>query len=167
MTIECESQDVALRRRKVGLFTPQASSSSLLSDENNNCEPVDSTCDSNDDEHSYDAENTTLSSTVAKELDQTTDQLNHNETLEKLKEVGAKTPILASEIGTDFAFKRKIVWKNAIGFLILHILAAIGVGLVVCGHARFYTVLYSKYCCQILLYAICRKVEEIIERKPT
>lgn len=146
MAVECETQDMSVRRRKVGLFTPQSSSSNLISDENNNCEPVDSACDSsNDDEHNYDADSTTLNPTVAKELDETIDELNHTDTLQKLKEVGAKTPILASEIGTDFAFKRKVVWKNAIGFLILHIMAAIGVGLVVTGRAKFYTVLYSEY----------------------
>lgn len=145
MTIECETQDVGMRRRKIGLFTPQSSSTNLINDENNNCELADSACDSNDDEHTYDADSTTLNPTLTKELEQTTEQLNHSDALKKLKEVGAKTPILASEIGTDFAFKRKVVYKNALGFLILHLLALVGVGLVAFGYTRGYTVLYSEF----------------------
>nr|CAI5859712.1 unnamed protein product [Callosobruchus analis] len=34
--------------------------------------------------------------------------------------------LLPAEIGTDYSFKRKIVWKNALGFLTLHLLALYG-----------------------------------------
>ncbi|KAJ8960527.1 hypothetical protein NQ318_013815, partial [Aromia moschata] len=33
---------------------------------------------------------------------------------------------LPAEIGTDYSFKRKIVWKNALGFLVLHLGALYG-----------------------------------------
>lgn len=143
MAIECETQEVALRQRKIGQFTPQSSSSNLISDENNNCEHT-GVGQSSDDPHNYDADSTTLSSATAEHLEHTTESLDHADTLKALKDVGAKTPILASEIGTDFAFKRKVVWKNALGFLILHTLAVVGIALVCCGYTRFYTVLYSE-----------------------
>lgn len=53
--------------------------------------------------------------------------LSHEDELKKLKEIGAKTPILPSQIGTDFSFKREVVWSNAIGFAALHLCAVIGV----------------------------------------
>lgn len=56
-----------------------------------------------------------------------TSHLSHDDELKKLKEIGAKTPILPSQIGTDFNFKREIVWSNAIGFAALHLCAVIGV----------------------------------------
>lgn len=34
--------------------------------------------------------------------------------------------LLPQDIGTDYTFKRKIVWFNAIGFLVLHLLALYG-----------------------------------------
>lgn len=39
------------------------------------------------------------------------------------KDVCAKLP---TDIGTDYTFKRKIVWFNAIGFLIMHLAAVYG-----------------------------------------
>lgn len=45
-------------------------------------------------------------------------------------------------VGTDFSFKRKLVWKNVIGFLILHMFALYG--LYLCFYARFWTLLYGK-----------------------
>lgn len=139
MAIESETIDVSLRRRKMGTFSNQSSSSDLLNNNNS---------DSSDDyktEKDFDADTSTLNPNLTKALEHTTDRLTHNETLSKLKEVGAKTPILASEIGTDFSFKRKVVWSNAIGFLVLHLCALIGVGLVAFGYTRLYTVIYSKY----------------------
>lgn len=56
-----------------------------------------------------------------------TSHLSHDDELKKLKEIGAKTPILPSQIGTDFNFKREVVWSNAIGFAALHLCAVIGV----------------------------------------
>lgn len=39
--------------------------------------------------------------------------------------------MLPAEVGTDYTFKRKIVWKNAIGFLALHLAALYGLWLIV------------------------------------
>lgn len=50
---------------------------------------------------------------------------------------------LPKEIGTDYTFKRKIVWFNAIGFLIMHLAALYGYYL--CFQAKFLTILWSKY----------------------
>lgn len=47
------------------------------------------------------------------------------------------------KIGTDLSFKHKIVWKNAIGFAILHILALYG--LYLCKHAQPLTIFWCKY----------------------
>ncbi|XP_055697530.1 acyl-CoA Delta-9 desaturase-like [Phlebotomus papatasi] len=75
--------------------------------------------------------------------------VNEDEKEAKIKEIGANTPILPSEIGTDFNFKREIVWFNAIGFLLLHIAALIGGLLALLGYAKFYTVVYTAW----LVYA--------------
>lgn len=50
---------------------------------------------------------------------------------------------LPSEIGTDYNFKHKVVWFNAIGFLILHLAAVYGVYL--CFFTTILSTLYSKY----------------------
>lgn len=47
-------------------------------------------------------------------------------------------------IGTDYSYKHKIVWKNAIGFLIMHLLALWGVGLILTGYVKWQTILWSK-----------------------
>ncbi|XP_055902590.1 acyl-CoA Delta-9 desaturase-like [Eupeodes corollae] len=46
------------------------------------------------------------------------------------------------DIGTDMNFKREIVWSNAIGFLVLHILGGIGLVMLGFGYAKFQTVAY-------------------------
>lgn len=51
---------------------------------------------------------------------------------------------LAKEIGTDYDFKRKIVWFNAIGFLVLHLCGVYGVYLMFSGHAKIWTTIYCK-----------------------
>lgn len=144
MTIESETFDISVRRRKLGDLSNQSSSSDLLnnnySNNNNNIEKF-SDCEV---EKDYDADTSTLDPAVAETLKHTTETLSHDAALDKLKEVGAKTPILASEIGTDFSFKREIVWSNAIGFLILHIAALIGIFMGLLGYARIYTHIYSK-----------------------
>lgn len=47
-------------------------------------------------------------------------------------------------IGTDYSYKHTIVWKNAIGFLIMHIFALWGVGLLFMGYVKWQTFLWSK-----------------------
>lgn len=101
--------------------------------------------DRNSSDGEFDTDVSTLNPIVAEELIETTQHLPHDAALEKVKQVGAKTPILPSEIGTDFSYKREIVWPNAIGFLALHICALIGVLLVMFGYSNYKTVIYSKY----------------------
>lgn len=139
MAIELETQDDTIRQRKIGNLSNRSSSSDLLN--NNN----DKFMDAYEEEHDFDAHVSTLDPVVTDVLKTTTQQLSHDEALSKLKEVGAKTPILPSQIGTDFNFKREIVWKNAIGFLALHICAVIGIVMGLLGYAKFYSLLYSEY----------------------
>jgi thiosulfate reductase cytochrome b subunit len=54
-----------------------------------------------------------------------------------------KAALLPQEIGTDYTFKRKIVWFNAIGFLFLHFLALYGVYRLV--HCHFLTAFWGKF----------------------
>lgn len=51
---------------------------------------------------------------------------------------------LPAEIGTDYSFKRDIVWKNALGFLVLHLTALYG--LYLCLYAHTATIFWSKSC---------------------
>lgn len=143
MAVETEIQDNALRRRKLGNTSNESSSADLLNNNHISCNN-ENECEE-EQEHDFDADNSTLETAVADDLKHKTENLSHDETLNKLKEVGAKTPILPSEIGTDFNFKRQVVWPNAIGFIVLHLCALVGVLLVMFGFVRFYTVLYSKY----------------------
>lgn len=78
-------------------------------------------------EDEFDNEITTLDPTVAVTKLAAMQLLTHEDELKKLKEIGSKTPILPSQIGTDFNFKRQIVWSNAIGFLVLHLFALVGI----------------------------------------
>ncbi|KOB71346.1 Acyl-CoA desaturase BmorQPVE1, partial [Operophtera brumata] len=43
-------------------------------------------------------------------------------------------------IGTDYTFKHEVVWKNAIGFFILHVFAFCGFYLIITGYVRLVTV---------------------------
>ncbi|KAL0881588.1 hypothetical protein ABMA27_001417 [Loxostege sticticalis] len=51
--------------------------------------------------------------------------------------------ICTQYIGTDYSYKHQIVWKNAIGFLILHLLTLWGVYIVVTGGIQFRTYVWS------------------------
>lgn len=143
MAIDSETSDVSLRQRKTGNLSNQSSSSDLLNNNNN-----EKFVDAYEQEPDFDAHTTTLDPALSNELKSTTEHLPHDEALSKLKEVGAKTPILPSQIGTDFNFKRAIVWKNAIGFLALHLCAVVGVVIGLLGYAKLYTHIYSKYTLQ-------------------
>lgn len=130
MANDSEIQHITLSRRKI----------------NNNYEKTDINKNERDESDSdSDMEVSTLDPSVAEELKYVTEKLSHDAQLSTLKEIGAKTPISPSEIGTDFNFKRKIVWSNAIGFLFIHIAASIGVGMSLFGYAKALTILYSKY----------------------
>lgn len=47
-------------------------------------------------------------------------------------------------IGTDFNFKREIVWFNAIGFLLLMITGLIGIVAAVFGYCHWQTTVWSE-----------------------
>lgn len=132
------SNDVTARRRKNP--TTASSKSTELgqteADPNNNASEVI--------EDEFDSEITTLGSHASDTIKTVTDKLSHDDALDKLKEIGAKTPILPSEIGTDFSYKRKVVWPNAIGFLALHLTALVGVLLPLFGFVDFRTLIYGK-----------------------
>ncbi|CAG9138792.1 unnamed protein product [Plutella xylostella] len=51
--------------------------------------------------------------------------------------------VSSKTIGTDYSYKHEIVWKNAIGFLILHILCLWGVLIAVTGNVQFITLLWA------------------------
>lgn len=51
----------------------------------------------------------------------------------------------AREIGTDYSYKREIVWFNAIGFLVLHLCGVYGTFLMFAGYAKFWTTIYCEY----------------------
>lgn len=68
----------------------------------------------------------------------------HAEELKKFKEVGSKTPILASEIGTDPNYKFTFVWPNLIGFIALHVIGLTGALAAVLGFCSIWTTLYCK-----------------------
>lgn len=51
----------------------------------------------------------------------------------------------AREIGTDYSFKREIVWFNAIGFLVLHLCGVYGTILMFAGYAKVWTTLYCEF----------------------
>lgn len=132
MTIDSEVQYATIIRRTL--------SSQLPSDDIKSVGKVDINQNKRDDSDFY-----TLDPSVAEKLKDVTEKLSHDEILRKLKQIGAETPIVPSEIGTDLKFKRKIVWPNAIGFLFLHIAALYGVGLSLFGYAKALTTLYSKH----------------------
>lgn len=71
-------------------------------------------------------------------------ELTHDEELQKLKEIGSKTPILPSEIGTDFNYKREIVWWNCFGFALLHLIGFIGTYMLFNGSSDVKTTIYSE-----------------------
>lgn len=89
----------------------------------------------------------TLSPSKAGELIETclSNSASHEDELQKLKEVGTKTPILPSEIGTDFNFRREIVWKNVAGFAVLHLLALVGIYLMIAQKCYHKTTIYCEY----------------------
>lgn len=112
----------------------------------------------NDGTKDYDSSVSTIS---AHEKNQIIEQLSelktHDDELQKLKEIGSQKPILpptqtATEVGTDFNFKREIVWKNAIGFLLLHMIGAVGGLMMITGYCDIRTSIYSEYSIILTFY---------------
>ena len=87
----------------------------------------------------------TLNAEAITEVIEECKNISHEAELEKFKEVGAKTPILPSEIGTDFNFKREIVWFNLIGFALLHLMGLIGFLQMIFQQCDWRTTVYSEY----------------------
>lgn len=110
-----------------------------------------------------DEENSTLPITKAVELVNNCIRLEtHEEELKKFKEVGSKTPILPREIGTDPNYKMDIVWFNAIGFVILHIIGLSGALYGVLGLCKIRTSLYCKYINKFNLFSSSLILEFIL-----
>lgn len=63
-----------------------------------------------------------------------------------------KNIIITKHIGTDYSYRHEIVWKNAIGFLILHILAVWGLFIFFTGGINLKTYLLSKCPCHENVY---------------
>ncbi|XP_063388979.1 acyl-CoA Delta-9 desaturase-like isoform X1 [Cydia fagiglandana] len=56
-----------------------------------------------------------------------------------------KTLQFSKTIGTDYSYKHQIVWKNAIGFLILHIFAVWGILILLTGGVSLPTILWTLF----------------------
>lgn len=70
---------------------------------------------------------------------------SHEAELETFKEVGSKTPILPSEIGTDPNYKFTYVWFNYYGFILLHFIGVSGALAAILGYCSIWTTLYCEY----------------------
>lgn len=68
----------------------------------------------------------------------------HHEELETFKDVGSKTPILPSQIGTDPNYKFSFVWFNLIGFIALHVIGLTGALAAILGFCSIWTTLYCE-----------------------
>jgi hypothetical protein len=117
----------------------------------NICSKADELVNSNDPKEKpsmndpFEAEDSTLSINEAVDLVNKCIQLKtQEEKLKKIKEVGSKTPILASEIGTDPNYKFTVVWFNYIGFIILHIIGYTGMLAAILGYCKIQTTLYCE-----------------------
>lgn len=52
--------------------------------------------------------------------------MTQTETLTQSPKTEINYPKLPQDIGTDYTFKRQIVWKNVLGFIVLHLAAIYG-----------------------------------------
>lgn len=69
----------------------------------------------------------------------------HDDELKTFKEIGSKTPILPSEIGTDPNYKFIYVWFNYVGFIVLHIIGLSGAAAAILGYCSIWTTIYCEY----------------------
>lgn len=98
------------------------------------------------------SEHSTLSLAKAVELVNKCSNLNsHKDELDTFQEVGSKTPILPSEIGSDNTYEFSYVWFNLIGFIILHIIGLSGAVAAILGYCKIWTTVYCKYMIIFLL----------------
>lgn len=97
-------------------------------------------------DNEFDTKITTISTNKVGEIvEQISELPSHEAELQKLREIGSHTPILPSEIGTDFNFKRVIVWKNVLGFMLLHFVGFVGIMLMIFCVPDYKTTIYSKF----------------------
>lgn len=92
-----------------------------------------------------DLEDSSLPIAKAVELvNRCTNASTHDDELKTFKEVGSKTPVLASEIGTDPNYKFTFVWFNFIGFILLYIVGLTGGLAGLFGVCQYKTSFYSE-----------------------
>ncbi|XP_062535791.1 delta(9)-fatty-acid desaturase fat-7-like [Armigeres subalbatus] len=90
------------------------------------------------------AQDSTLDPQQFQKAISTCSNLSHESEIDKkLRDIGSHTPILPSEIGTDFNFKREIVWKNVIGFAALHFCGWLGLHIAFWQYCDWRTTLYT------------------------
>lgn len=98
------------------------------------------------DRNLLESEDSTLTLEKAVELvNQCSKMESHDDELKTFKQIGSKTPILPSEIGTDPDYKMEIVWFNFIGFIILHMIGLSGALAAISGYCKVRTSLYCEY----------------------
>lgn len=59
---------------------------------------------------------------------------------------------IIKNIGTDYSYKHQVVWKNAIGFFILHLLGIWGHLIVFTGGIYWQTFMWSKFLMNIFYF---------------
>lgn len=92
------------------------------------------------------SEDSTLSIEKAVEaFDKCGNMSSHDDELKQLKKVGAQTPILPSEIGTDPDYKFTFVWPNFIGFILLHMIGVSGALAGLFGYCQYKTSIYCEF----------------------
>ena len=92
------------------------------------------------------SEDSTLTLAKAVELVEKCNTLEtHEDELKTFKEIGSKTPILPSEIGTDPNYEFTYVWFNLIGFVVLHFVGLSGLVAAVFGYCSIWTTLYCEF----------------------
>ncbi|CAH1135045.1 unnamed protein product [Ceutorhynchus assimilis] len=69
---------------------------------------------------------------------------SREEQVKEMKARGDYIGLLPAEIGTDYSFKRKIVWPNAIGFAALHLVALYGFWVLIFD-AKVWTVVWTLF----------------------
>ena len=74
--------------------------------------------------------------------------------------------MLPGNVGTDHTFKRKIVWFNAVGFLLLHMVGVAGVFTMILGYTKFATTIYCKYKYDFCINLECFNVVFCLFRGP-
>ncbi|XP_026757907.2 acyl-CoA Delta-9 desaturase-like [Galleria mellonella] len=72
-----------------------------------------------------------------------TDIQNGKDTLSNINDIAKENEVDPKYLSTDYSYKHEIVWKNAIGFLILHLFAVWGAVLMFTGGVTWKTTLWT------------------------